>query len=190
VKYHEGSPCRLGPQTVAIGQQPPNIKLVSLIRRVQLPDDRQYTNRVPHREQVQTERQAAEALFRPKWQPAPIEATANPAAPSPSTEPGRPREPRIWSVTPVSSVSADKPEAPASAALTQRRGDARRKVQRIPRSAHGRIKALATYGMSVADVADLYGVPVSDIVRIVSPQRVSRSYQEQVTGDAVASPDG
>lgn len=70
----------------------------------------------------------------------------------------------------MSSVSADKPEAPASAALTQRRGDARRKVQRIPASAHGRIKALATYGMSIADVADLYGVPASDIARIVSPQ--------------------
>ena len=156
---------------VAIGRQPANIKLVSAIRRVQLPDDRQYTNRVSHREQVQTARQAAEALFRPKWQPAPIEATTNPtAAPSPSTEPAPPREPRIWSVTPVSSVSADKPEAPASSAPRQRRSDARRKVRKLPKSAHGRIKALATYGMSVGDVADLYGVPVSDIARIVSPK--------------------
>jgi hypothetical protein len=66
-------------------------------------------------------------------------------------------------------MSADKPEAPASSAPRQRQSNARRKVQRIPASAHGRIKALVTYGMSVADVADLYGVPVSDIVRIVSP---------------------
>jgi hypothetical protein len=69
----------------------------------------------------------------------------------------------------VSSVSGDKAEAPASAALTQRRGDARRKAQRIPKSAHGRIKALTTYGVTVEDVAGLYGVPVSDIARIVSP---------------------
>jgi hypothetical protein len=135
-----------------------------------LPDNPHYTARVPHREQVQTARQAAEALFRPKRQPAPIEANTNPAGtPSPSTEPVAPREPRIWSVTPVSSVAADKPEAPASAALTKRRSDTRRKVQRIPTSAHGRIKALATYGMSIADVAGLYGVPASDIARIVSP---------------------
>ena len=69
----------------------------------------------------------------------------------------------------MSSVSAGKPEAPASAALTQRRSDARRKVKRIPASAHGRIKALVTYGMTVEDVAGLYGVPASDIARIVSP---------------------
>jgi hypothetical protein len=69
----------------------------------------------------------------------------------------------------VSSVSADKPEAPASAALTRRRSDIRRKVQRIPAPAHGRIRALAMYGMSIADVAGLYGVPASDIARIVSP---------------------
>jgi hypothetical protein len=135
-----------------------------------LSDDRQYTNRVPHRDQVQTARQAAEALFRPKREPALIEATANPAgAASPSTEPAPPRERRIWNITPVSSVSADETEAPASGALMRRRTDTRRKVQRIPASAYGRIKALVTYGMSVADVADLYGVPVSDIARIVSP---------------------
>ncbi len=69
----------------------------------------------------------------------------------------------------MSSISADKLEAPASSAQTQRRSDARRKVQKIPTSAHGRIKALATYGMSIEDVADLYGVPTSDIARIVSP---------------------
>jgi len=69
----------------------------------------------------------------------------------------------------VSSVPAVKSEAPASAALTRRRSDVRRKVKRIPASAHGRIKALVTYGMTVDDVAGLYGVPASDIARIVSP---------------------
>jgi hypothetical protein len=118
-------------------------------------------------------RQAAEALFRPKRQVAPVEATTIPAAtPSPSTEPDAPHEPRILSTTRVSNISADKLEAPASSALTQRRSDARRKAQRIPTSAHGRIKALATYGMSIADVADLYGVLVSDIARIVFPSEM------------------
>jgi hypothetical protein len=134
-----------------------------------LPDDRQHTNRVPHREQVQTARQAAEALFRPKRQPASIEETTDPrGTPSSSTKRDTPRAPRILSATPATSISADQPQMHISSAPTQRRTDTR-KARKIPASAHGRIKALATYGMSVEDVAGLYGVPASEIARIVSP---------------------
>jgi hypothetical protein len=104
-----------------------------------LPDDRQHTNRVPHREQVQRARQAAEALFRPKRQPASIEATIDPppGTPSPSTKRDTPRAPQILSATPVSSISADQPQIPISSAPRQRwRTDTRkaRKIQHRPRS--------------------------------------------------------
>jgi hypothetical protein len=135
-----------------------------------LTDDRQYTNPTPERQRVQTARQAAEALFRPMRQVAPVEAPTLPVAPTPpSTEPDAPRKPRILSATPVASVPAEKRETPAAAALTLRRVDTRRKAQKIPKSAHGRIKTLTTYGMTVEDVAELYGVPASAIARIVSP---------------------
>jgi transposase len=41
-------------------------------------------------------------------------------------------------------------------------------VGKVPPSAHGRIKVLTTYGMTVEDVADLYGVSASEIDRIVA----------------------
>jgi hypothetical protein len=58
---------------------------------------------------------------------------------------------------------------PISSAPRQRRRTGTRKAQKIPASAHGRIKTLATYGMSIEDVAGLYSVPASEIARIVSP---------------------
>jgi hypothetical protein len=88
--------------------------------------------------------------------------------PPTSIEPDALRKARILSATPATTASAHEPEAPASLAPTQRRGDTRPKAQKIPISAHGRIRVLATYGMTVEDVADLYGVSVSNIGRIVS----------------------
>jgi hypothetical protein len=134
-----------------------------------LPDDRQNANPAPYRAQVQTARQAAEALFRPKPQVAAVEAQTRPVAPQiPSAEHDAPRKPRILSATPVTSDPAKEPEAPAGATVTQQRSDPLRKAQKIPTSAHGRIRTLTTYGMTVEDVADLYCVTVSDIARIVS----------------------
>ena len=133
-----------------------------------MPDDRHYPNATQDRPQVQTARQAAEALFRPKPQVAPAEAPTLPAATSPtSTEPNAPRKPRIFCATPANDPPAHEPKAPVGSAA-QQGTDTRRKVQKIPKSAHGRIKILTTHGMTVEDVAELYGVPVSDIARIVS----------------------
>src|ERR1700687_207800 len=134
-----------------------------------LPYDQQHRNPVPDRQQVQTARQAAEALFGPKRQAPPMQAPTIPVpSPPSSTEPDAPRTPRILSATPVTSGPAGKPDAHTSPAVTPRRTDTRRKAQKIPTSAHGRIKALTKYGMTVDDVADLYGVSVNDIARIVS----------------------
>jgi hypothetical protein len=134
-----------------------------------LPDNRQNANPAPYRPQVQTARQAAEALFRPKPQVTAVEAHVRPAAsPIPSTEPDAPRKPGILSATPVTSDPAKEPEAAVSPALTKGPTAPRQRAQKIPKTAHGRIKTLTMYGMTVEDVADLYGVPVSDIARIVS----------------------
>jgi hypothetical protein len=48
---------------------------------------------------------------------------------------------------------------------TQRKNTER---QMIPRSHYGRIRALAMYGMTLEQVAELYGFPVEEIERIVS----------------------
>jgi hypothetical protein len=118
------------------------------------------------RQPAQTARQVAEALFKPKSQVAPVEAPTLPGATFPTL--AEPRKPRIFSATPVTSPPADEPNAPVGSTATQRRSDTRRKAQRIPKSAHGRIKTLTTYGMTVEDVAELYGVPANEIARIVS----------------------
>jgi hypothetical protein len=134
-----------------------------------LPDDRQYTNPVPDRRQTQTARQAAEALFKPKQHAAPVAAPTMPLATAPTaTEPDTPRKPRILSAALGIRVSAGKLEAPTGLAPTQRRRETSRKVGKVPSSAHGRIKVLTTYGMTVEDVADLYGVSASEIDRIVA----------------------
>jgi hypothetical protein len=134
-----------------------------------LSDNRQNANPAPYRAQVQTAWQAAEALFKPKPHMAPVEAQVRPvASPIPSTEPDAPRKPRILSATPVTSPPTKEPKAPVSSTATQQRNDTRPKDRKIPKSAHGRIGTLTTYGMTIEEVAELYGVPVSEIARIVS----------------------
>jgi hypothetical protein len=126
-------------------------------------------NRAQDRPEVQTARQAAEALFRPNPQVAPVEMPMPPeTTPSPSTEPTAPRKPRIFSTAPVTAPPAKEPEVPVSSTVTQRHSDIRPKAQKIPKSAHGRIRTLVMYGMTIEDVADLYGVAVSAIALIVS----------------------
>jgi hypothetical protein len=126
-------------------------------------------NRAQDRPEVQSARQAAEALFKPKPQVAAVEAQTRPAAsPIPSAERDAQRKPRIFSAPPVTTPPSEDPKPPADSATTQRPRDTRPKARRIPKSAHGRIKTLTTYGMTVEDVAELYGVPVSEIARIVS----------------------
>jgi hypothetical protein len=42
----------------------------------------------------------------------------------------------------------------------------RRKAREIPASQHGRVRALANYGMTREQVAELHGVTVDEIERI------------------------
>jgi hypothetical protein len=92
-----------------------------------------------------------------------------PAASLPTfAEPAAPRTPRIFSAVPVTGAPADEPKPPVDSTLALQGIDTRRKTKKIPKSAHGRISALTTYGMTVEEVAEHYGVAASDIARIVS----------------------
>jgi hypothetical protein len=101
-------------------------------------------------------RQAAEALFTPK--PPPISPRAAAEAPPPTNQ--APRKPRVLPIlspaAPVRHAERETPAAPAP-----------QTVRQIPRSLFGRIRTLVQYGMTVAQVAEVYGVAADEIARIL-----------------------
>ncbi len=64
-------------------------------------------------------------------------------------------------------MSAARDEPPTQPKPTQRRRTVRRGTRVIPAAQFGRVRALANYGMTQAEVAELYGVGVDEIERIV-----------------------
>ncbi|HMD65254.1 MAG TPA: hypothetical protein VKG22_01230 [Stellaceae bacterium] len=71
-------------------------------------------------------------------------------------------------------MSAAKDEAPAVPEPVRRRRAVRRETGEIPASQYGRVRALASYGMTQAQVAEVYGVTVQTIERIVGRPHSSR----------------
>jgi hypothetical protein len=65
-------------------------------------------------------------------------------------------------------MSAAKVEAPADQKQVRRRAAIKRETRKIPASQYGRARALTSYGMTREQVADLYGVTVDEIERIMS----------------------
>jgi hypothetical protein len=63
-------------------------------------------------------------------------------------------------------MKAEKIEAPVEPSPIRRRPEASRKTNEIPASQLGRVRALTNYGMTRAQVAELYGVNVEEIDRI------------------------
>ena len=134
------------------------------IWRNALPHDWQPTNAHDDRAQVTRAREAAEALFRPNK----VERTEAPTSTSvaaPPTEHPAPRAPRIIpmpSTVPVTegTVARSTDSRPKSRRAAIRRAE-------VPASQHDRVRALAGYGMTVDEVAELYGVQVGVIERIV-----------------------
>lgn len=122
------------------------------------------------RRQAQSARDAAEALFRPKGGTTPADGapTTTTEAPAPRPEQEAPRKPRILSATGAAPVPAVGSGLVASTGSTPKPIAPRRMARSIPTSAYGRVRALVTYGMTADEVADLYGVPASDVERIVS----------------------
>jgi hypothetical protein len=120
-----------------------------LVSRWQQPgprgDDRERTTRA---------RQAAEALFTPKRQ------VAEPSDSDPLPSAGQPaRKPRVLGTLPAPSVRLAEVKAPISAEPQTTR--------EIPRAQFARIRALVKYGMTVSQVAELYGVAAGAIERIL-----------------------
>jgi hypothetical protein len=93
-------------------------------------------------------REAAEALFRPK---PPVAATPVPDTPAENRSAHRRR------VLPALPVPPPAPIAETPAAIQTK----------IPASEFARIRAWVTYGMTVRKVAEIYGVPVEEVRRIL-----------------------
>jgi hypothetical protein len=107
------------------------------------------------RERNATAHQAAEALFAPRR---PLLEQPNGAASTPAGEPVR--KPRVLSV----SLTAPYPRQERPAAST---GPTAEVTAKIPRSQFARIRAWRRYGMTVQQVADVYGVTLGEIERIL-----------------------
>src|SRR5437762_1651983 len=92
-----------------------------------------------------------------------VPTSAPDAASSAEHQPRRP--PRIFAIPPQMPTSTAKAAAPAEPEPIPRRATVSRET--IPTSQHGRVRALTSHGMSQEQVAELYGVTVEEIVRII-----------------------
>lgn len=106
-------------------------------------------------QQARDPRKLAEALFKPK---PPRTGENHPAEPVAATPQYVTRAPRILNVSQSVPNSRTRPN------VSQPR---EKQELGIPQSAHNRIRTLATYGMTIRQVADLYDVDKSEIERIV-----------------------
>jgi hypothetical protein len=104
------------------------------------------------REQISRARQAAEALFAPRRPPDPVPSTGQSI-----------RAPRI-----LRASSAGKIVEPVQTPVRQ---EAPGPLAQIPAADVPRIRAWLKYGMTVAQVADVYGVPVGDVEHILEKAR-------------------
>ena len=118
------------------------------------------------REKTSRARQAAEDLFK-RAQP---HADTEPTGPMPNgglpheQEPRR--QPRIFTVPPRL-PSRPQVEPPTAVEPERRKTVATHPTRTVPPSQIGRVRALATYGMTPLQVAELYGVTVGEIDRIL-----------------------
>jgi hypothetical protein len=118
------------------------------------------------REKIDRARQAAEQLFKPTQRTAgadlPVSAQNGPVSPE---QPPR-RQPRIFATPPRVPINAPVQSAVKAAPLA-RKTVIRRRARTVPPAQIGRVRALTTYGMTPAQVAELYGVTVGEIERII-----------------------
>ena len=99
-------------------------------------------------------RQAAEALFTPKRQP--VERSVSDPVPSGERPARKPRVLSTLSPAPVCNEEAAAPVNPEP-----------RTMRQIPRSHHARIRTWVEYGLTVSQVAEVCGVAVGVIERIL-----------------------
>ena len=117
------------------------------------------------RQRIDRARQDAENLF--KTRPPTLEVPAPTLNGADSTEEQTRRQPRIFMIAPVVPMKAAKTVVPSEPKPIKQRPAAKRPPLHIPPSQFGRVRALANYGMTQAQVAEVYGVEVGEIERIV-----------------------
>ena len=114
-------------------------------------------------------RQDAEDLFKPKQQTTGGSISAPNDASSAEHQPRR--QPRIFAIPPVVPMSTAKVEPAAEPKQIRRKATTKRETRKIPVFQFGRVRALTSYGMTPAQVAELYGVAVGEIDRIIRRPR-------------------
>ena len=105
------------------------------------------------REQIARARQSAEALFTSK---SPDTRHSVPAA-APADSPAR--KPRVLQITAALPKRAEEPNA--------RAGSEPRPIRKISESEFSRIRTWVKYGMTVRQVAELYGTDLDEVERII-----------------------
>jgi len=111
----------------------------------------------PHgddRERITRARQAAEALFTPKRSvgQSPVSESLTPADQSV-------RKPRVLPISPPEPVRREEVKATVRPEP--------RTIHEIPRSQFARVRTWVKYGMTVSQVAEVYGASVGEIERIL-----------------------
>jgi hypothetical protein len=133
-------------QLAKINESPFDIaKWIDRSKQLLLSRQPQPHSRGDDRERIARARQAAEALFTPRRQVAePSVSDSLPLADQPV------RRPRVLGISSPAPVAPEPQMAPE-----------------IPRSKFARIRSLVKYGMTVSQVAEVHGVAVNEIERIL-----------------------
>jgi hypothetical protein len=122
---------------------------------------------VPDEHNPHSAREAAEALFKPQKQTPESESHDTQTEPAATVDHRAVREPRILPIP--QAQPAREPEQPTvSKPRKTRRPSPALNGGQIPKSECGRIRALVTYGMTIVQVAEVYGVAESEIERVVA----------------------
>ena len=127
------------------------------------------------REKIDRARRNAEDLFKPRPQSGPADAAAPTENSVPLAAAKPQRQPRIFRIPPAVPMKAPVVERPIQPKPIRRQRTVPRNTGAIPASQFGRVRALAGYGMTQAQVAELYGVGIDEIERIIRPSNSSRS---------------
>lgn len=128
-----------------------------------------------NREKTTRARRAAEDLFKPAHHDTAAEAPVSASDSAVPADQQPRRQPRVFAVPPRVPVSVE-PEPPNEPEPMRRKPVARDRSGPVLPSQIGRIRALTSYGMTRAQVAELYGVRVDEIERVVGkPARAGKS---------------
>jgi len=132
-----------------------------------LPTDWHPASARHYREGINRARQNAEDLFKPKQQTTRADVPTSAPNDASSAEHQPRRQPRVFAIPPIVPMSAAKVEPAAEPKQIRRKATAKRETREIPVSQFGRVRTLTSYGMTREQVAELYGVAVDEIDRII-----------------------